>query len=148
MLINRHWKRASTRARCLGGGEEAAKFKVINIWVKGALRVGVRTRYGQLSEHIAICTLFLTRNICPRTIFPSFAYPIYTYYLYMKLHAATETDGRRYFFPPGALNRSKLGALRPRVPARRRRQTLILNERGTEVKKWNLPFRKKSGGRE
>lgn len=83
-----------------GGGEEAAKFKVINIWVKEALRVGVRTRYGQLSEHIAICTLFLTRNICPRTIFPSFAYPIYTYYLYMKLHAGTETDGRRYFFSP------------------------------------------------
>lgn len=109
--------------------------------------MGVRTRYGQLSEHIAICTLFLTRNICPRTIFPSFAYPISTYYLYMKLHAATETDGRRYFFFPGALNRSKLGALRLEFQ-RDGGVRLILNERGAEVKKWNLPFRKKSGSRE
>lgn len=72
-------------------GGKATSFKVINIRVKGALRVGVRTCYGQLSEHIAICTLFLTGNICPHTIFPSFAYPIYTYYLYMKLHGVMET---------------------------------------------------------
>lgn len=65
----------------------------------------------------------------------------------MKLHVVTETDGRRNSPSPATLNRFKLGALRLEFQ-HYANVRLILKEPCTEVKKWNSPFREKSGCRE
>lgn len=76
--------------------------------------------------------------------FSSFAYPIYTYYLYVKLHVMTETDG--YSNLTGALNHSKLGALCLKFQENADMKLSFKRSRMV-VQKWNLP-KKKSGNRD